>query len=254
MLSACVVPRESTVSEKTSSMASLVQDTIQGVPISEYCNQRSCDLYIDLPKPIIGINWAKQGSGKLKFDKSEPLKFNFTMGSAAAISDNGIFLTAYHNVKEAKSIWVVSRSEEYPYFNRAEVVWFDKSLDLAALKSSVLTPDYFLPRKESPKVDSTVISGGLKGGLSAGLIVKVELDSGGVPEIKHDSPLKRGDSGGPLIDSEGYLIGINHTIESNFMNTRHVASFATGINPSFLQSILKQTKSAGKEDPKGSYQ
>lgn len=144
-------------------------------------------------------------------------------GSATPISPDGYFLTADHVIEreDGRSVFVLTGGEGgrlVPY--RARVVWRSKKADLALLHIRHSTPDYYkwTPPSEWLPVGTPVIHGGLATGTNSGW---GKLGSSLKPErtlshhrmFKMDIPLQPGDSGGPVVDARGLLVGINSAVE-----------------------------------------
>lgn len=162
-------------------------------------------------------------------------------GSAAPISRDGYFLSAGHVVRDASSLTLVlvRRQEDgSPELQSipAQVVWKAKGNGIAG--SNVFDPDIAVihaktsPRRSfgiasaPPKTNDPIIVSGwplqyfetFYGGarLAAGRILSVDShDPDGtsppVVVIRHNAPLVSGDSGGPILNRNGDLIGINST-------------------------------------------
>ncbi len=146
-------------------------------------------------------------------------------GSGFVWDGQGHILTNYHVVQDAQSI-VVAFADDLAM--PAEVVGSDPANDLAVLKVNSL-PQGVQPL---PLGDSSVLEvgqvavaignpfGQFKRTLTAGIISAldrtVQFDDGKVLRgvIQTDAAINRGNSGGPLLDSSGRVIGIASAIYS----------------------------------------
>jgi serine protease Do len=138
-------------------------------------------------------------------------------GSGLIASADGLVLTNHHVVERAEKVEVSVPGRKQPY--AAEVLGNDKQTDLAVLRIRAEQP---LPaarfgRIEDVRVGQWVLAignpYGLDGTVSLG-IVSAKGRNLEIPEllndfIQTDAMIDRGSSGGPLVDLEGRVIGIN---------------------------------------------
>jgi len=138
-------------------------------------------------------------------------------GSGVIASADGLVLTNHHVVERAEKVEVNVPGRKQPY--RAEVLGNDKQTDLAVLR---IRPEEPLAaarfgRVEDVRVGQWVLAignpYGLDGTVSLG-IVSAKGRNLEIPEllndfIQTDAMIDRGSSGGPLVDLEGRVIGIN---------------------------------------------
>jgi S1-C subfamily serine protease len=147
-------------------------------------------------------------------------------GTGVILSPDGTVLTNNHVIEGATTIAVehVSTGKRYT----AVVVGVVPSEDLAVLQlqEAVLLPTVPLGKSSSVKVGDPIVALGNAGGVGGAphtvsgtvqalnqTITATDLD-GNHPEmlsglIQIDAPLEPGDSGGPLINKSGQVIGIN---------------------------------------------
>jgi len=146
------------------------------------------------------------------------------LGSGFVLDKEGHIVTNYHVVQGASKIQV-GFSDNASY--SAKVVGSDPSTDIAVLKvdapSRALTP---LPLGDSDRVavgDQVVAIGnpfGLDRTATAGIISAIQrrITAPNGFSIDHalqtDAPINHGNSGGPLIDAHGEVIGVNSQIET----------------------------------------
>lgn len=151
---------------------------------------------------IKGIN-ADDVKGDLK---------QFT-GTGFAITKDGYVLTSYHVVQDAKQIYI---SNESVGQLQAEVVYSDKALDLAMLK---VKEDSFPGFKEIPFALKKSISDPGEKVFTLGFpredlvfgdgsISSYTGFEGDTTAYQISIPVNPGNSGGPLFDNQGNLIGI----------------------------------------------
>jgi putative serine protease PepD len=159
------------------------------------------------------------------FDPSDVLPRPSSTGSGFVIDDEGRIITNQHVVGDAETVTVVFEDGEEA---QARVVGTDPSTDIALLQlenpgDHELEP---LPLGSSAGLeigDTVVAIGspfGLQGTLTAGIVSALDREIG-APNgftidgaIQTDAALNSGNSGGPLLDSEGRVVGVNSQIQS----------------------------------------
>ncbi len=141
-------------------------------------------------------------------------------GSGVVVSADGFILTNNHVVEDATEVDVVfADASEY----RAEIVGTDPKTDLAVLKIDAggLTPAA-LGDSDTLRVGQWVVAAGNPFGLSstitAGIVSATGRNRMGITDyedfIQTDAAINRGNSGGPLVNLRGEVIGINTAILS----------------------------------------
>jgi len=143
-------------------------------------------------------------------------------GSAVPISADGYFITADHVLSsaEGKNIFVIYGRENRLQAHPARIVWRLPGGDLALVHASIDTPEFYRwtpPRAWLPR-GTPVMHAGIATGFKSGsgkLISDIppETAFSGVRRFKHDIPLEPGDSGGPVVDARGMLVGVNSAVE-----------------------------------------
>jgi serine protease Do len=141
-------------------------------------------------------------------------------GSGFIINDNGTIVTNNHVVQGAKTITVtLSDGTRLP----ATVIGRDPSTDIAVLRVHADHPLPYLDLGNSGKVQTgqwVVAMGnpfGLGGTVTAGIVSAEGRDIGDGPYdsfLQIDAPINKGNSGGPLFDQGGQVVGMNTAILS----------------------------------------
>ncbi len=139
-------------------------------------------------------------------------------GSGFFISSTGYLVTNNHVVRHAKSVFVtLSDGSKLP----AKIVGTDPSTDLAVLKVTRDKPFPYLQLGNSSKVvpGQWVIAIGNPFGLAetvtTGVVSALGRDIGDGQYdsfIQIDAPINEGNSGGPLLNQRGEVIGVNTAI------------------------------------------
>ena len=173
-----------------------------------------------------------------------------SMGSGFIISADGYVLTNNHVVDGADNVTVrLSDRRELD----AKVVGTDAQYDIALLKLNASDlPVVSLGDSKAVKAGQWVVAIGSPFGfdhsVTAGIISAVGRNFGGadqqyVPFIQTDVPINRGNSGGPLFNLNGQVVGINSQIFSNTGGFMGV-SFAIPID--IAMNAVEQIKSTGR--------
>ncbi len=172
------------------------------------------------------------------------------MGSGFIISADGYVLTNHHVIDGAESVKVkLSDRREFD----AKVVGSDQQYDVALLKiqaqglptvrvgdSNTLKPGQWVVAIGSPF--------GLDHSVTAGIVSALGRSTGGqeqryVPFIQTDVAINQGNSGGPLLDTRGQVVGINSQIFSASGGYMGI-SFAIPID--LAMNAVEQIKKTGK--------
>jgi S1-C subfamily serine protease len=175
-------------------------------------------------------------------------------GSGFVLDTSGYILTNQHVVENQRSVSVSFSNRDNV---KAKVIGMDASTDLAVLKvdlpAAALHP---LPLGNSSTVsvgDSVVAIGnpfGLDRTLTAGIISAVHREISAPNNfairdvLQTDAAINHGNSGGPLIDRSGAVIGINAQLPSNSQVNGNVGvGFAIPID--VAKSVIPQLEQHG---------
>lgn len=143
-----------------------------------------------------------------------------SLGSGFIISADGVIVTNNHVIENADAIEVIFADGDRV---KAEVVGRDEATDLAVLRVKPERPLPFVSfgNSEGAEVGEWVIAignpFGLGASVSAGIISARNRDIGaGTYDdfIQTDAAINRGNSGGPLFNMAGEVIGVNTAIVS----------------------------------------
>ncbi|MDA8668282.1 Do family serine endopeptidase [Alphaproteobacteria bacterium] len=157
------------------------------------------------------------------FGNQMPKRENMTgLGSGFIISPEGYVVTNNHVISGADQITVIFNNgiDEVP----AELVGTDPKTDIAVLKidpNKVDIENVTWGDSSNSRVGDIVLAIGnplgLGGTVTSGIISSINRDIGSGPYvdfIQTDAPINRGNSGGPLFNLDGEVIGINSMIIS----------------------------------------
>lgn len=174
-------------------------------------------------------------------------------GSGAIISEDGYIVTNFHVVNNAQAI-EVSLPDRRSF--EARIVATDPATDLALLKVEPKRPLPYLQfgNSDSLRVGEWVLAIGnpfnLETTVTAGIVSatarNINTQSGKVSIeslIQVDAAVNSGNSGGPLIDLDGRLVGINTAIASP---TGAFAGYAFSIPESLVTKFVDDVKKYGE--------
>jgi serine protease Do len=170
-------------------------------------------------KILIAKNSEEQNRIRL-YEKASPAVVAIALGSGHGsgfiVSPDGLVLTNAHVVEDSPKTVAVVLADGRQVL--ADVVGFASGgLDLAALKIRNQKNLPFLPLASpgSVRVGQSVYAIGtplsleLQNTLTSGIISRIDTKSG---LIQHDAAVNPGNSGGPLLNSNGQVIGVNSAI------------------------------------------
>jgi S1-C subfamily serine protease len=178
------------------------------------------------------------------------------LGSGFVMDKAGHIVTNYHVVAGARSVEVSFSNNDNM---KAKVVGSDPSTDLAVLqvdaRSRALTP---LPFGNSDRVrvgDSVVAIGnplGYDRSVTAGIVSAVQRAISAPNQfpidhvIQTDAPINHGNSGGPLINSRGQVIGVNAQIATGDTGSDGNIGIGFAIPINTVRSVVAQLIKKGK--------
>ena len=157
------------------------------------------------------------------------------LGTCFVYSSDGHIITNYHVIDGAYSAEITLAGNTYKV---QKVLAYDKDIDIAVLKiraSDLIAVDIC---SNEHKIGSTVYAFGSSKGLTATFsqgIITSNRQLDGVMYVQHDAAISSGNSGGPLINSYGEVIGINTMTMKDSQNL----NFA--INVSELDNLVYGT-------------
>lgn len=133
-------------------------------------------------------------------------------GSGFFVSENGYVVTNYHAISDSSKLEIImSDGSKHP----AKIIRFDKTSDLALLKiekNGIVPFNFLLDTPVSMGKEIYVIgtpsAEDLSQTLTKGIISSIRKQANGSRIMQTDASINLGNSGGPLIDKEGNLLGI----------------------------------------------
>lgn len=219
-----------------------------------------------LPSVVtVGINFTTQERGSFEYDPTNPFGFrqvpgkskevDQNIGSGFIVSEDGLIITNKHVVAQQDATYKIRFNDGDTV--RVEQIYRDPLNDLAILKVSPKSKLKALPLGESDnlKLGQTTIAigtplgeftnsvtkgiiSGLGRGITAGSPFEgfvEKLDN----VIQTDTSISPGNSGGPLLNSSGQVIGINTAVSSEGENI----GFAIPVN--IIKTLLQEFEKRG---------
>jgi S1-C subfamily serine protease len=166
-------------------------------------------------------------------------------GSGFAISSNGLIATNYHVVENARNIKVRGVSGNFDRTYSAKVLLSDKNNDLAIIKiddnrfSGLGTIPYVIKPEIARTGENIFVLGfplrasmGDEVKLTNGIVSSKTGFQGDVTSYQISAPVQPGNSGGPLFDAKGNVVGIINAKHTQAEN----ASYA--IKASYLMNLI----------------
>jgi serine protease Do len=186
-----------------------------------------------------GPKQAQPNSGK-------PQEADRGVGSGFIIESNGLILTNAHVVEGATTIYVtLTDKREF----KAKLLGMDKRTDVAVVKIEARDlPKLPLGDSSKVRVGEWVLAigspFGLENTVTAGIVSAKSRDTGDyLPFIQTDVAVNPGNSGGPLLNTAGQVIGINSQIFSRSGGYMGI-SFAIPIDEAMR--VAEQLRTNGK--------
>ncbi len=175
-------------------------------------------------------------------------------GSGAIISKDGYIVTCNHVIDGASEI-VVTLNDQKTY--KAKVIGTDPNTDLAVLKIDATGLPYItFGNSDAMQIGQWVLASGyplnLQATVTAGIISAKSRHLGILSQegtnpiesyLQTDAAVNPGNSGGPLVNTEGHLIGINAAIATP---TRSFAGYAYAVPSNLVRKVVDDIMKYGK--------
>lgn len=204
-------------------------------------------------KSVVGISKLEDNGNSIFLGNSEQ---KLGLGSGVILSDNGYILTNQHVVGNKYSNCYITLENGLTY--NGSVVWVDANVDLAIVKITAENLDY-INMADSDNIGladevyaignpigiefQRTVTKGIISGINRTIKVENEVSSSYMEDlIQTDATINEGNSGGPLINENGELIGIN----SVKISGAEGIGFAVPIN--IVKPILEKFINTGKFD------
>ena len=133
---------------------------------------------------------------------------------------DGTIITNYHVIEGAyEGAAIIHNGGK---FDIEKIIGYDENLDIAIIKIDYTNNKFLSKRSNHLSVGETIYtlgsSEGLTNSFSSGIISAVDREIDGNTFIQITSPISHGNSGGPLIDEKGNVVGITSASISEGQN------------------------------------
>lgn len=173
-----------------------------------------------------------------------------SLGTGFVYSSDGEIITNYHVIDGAYSAIITINEVTYPIDS---ILAYDENIDLAILKIRGNNLPSAKVCKSAVKTGETVYAIGSSRGLtntySQGIITYANRVVDGVMHVQHDASITNGNSGGPLLNIYGEVIGINTWLVKDSQNL-NFAVFTSELDnleyqrPKTLAELYEENNSA----------
>lgn len=229
--------------------------------VSIQVNKSDCNKLLDPPKGtyvtsmIVNYDCIKvyptmsMYADAVKRQEEEESKPSSWTGTGFALANNHL-VTNYHVVEDAKSISILGVNGDFNTQYKASIIASDKINDLAILKVN----DVNIPAASIPYAVKTTISDvgeeifvlgypltstmGDEIKLTTGVVSSKTGYSGDVALYQISAPVQPGNSGGPLFDSKGNVIGIVSAKHKDAENVGYA------VKSSYLRNLMESSLSS----------
>jgi serine protease Do len=166
----------------------------------------------------------------------------FGAGAGIVWDANGLILTNNHVVGRRTPIVVLQNDHEY----ESKLIARDPDVDLALLSIDAVGLTPLQPAPVPPRVGEMVFAFGhpwgqrntVTRGIVSALVSAQNRRGETLPVVRSDAPLAPGNSGGPLVNAKGEVVGINAMIIGGDQSV----SIAASVAKDFVTKVLAKKK------------
>ena len=223
-----------------------------GIMVQELTRKRNdYDFLIKITTNCSGIENIQQYLAKnikiekpIYVDKDPNELVAVASGSGFFINDLGNIVTNEHVVEGCKNMTIVIDGEEI----EAEVIATDNVNDLALLKTEFKNNDYFKLSKEDVDRSQSIKAIGYGFGknyssdikVTAGIVNSLSGYNDNYSEFQMDAAIQSGNSGGPVINEEGQVVGVSVAALDSISVLEDTGTLPQNVNYAIKASTLKQ--------------
>ncbi|BEM88681.1 outer membrane-stress sensor serine endopeptidase DegS [Serratia marcescens] len=174
------------------------------------------------------------------------------LGTGVIMDNRGHVVTNYHVVNGVKNMVALLSDATV---REAIVVGYDKLTDLAVMKlDPVATTPIRIDEEKKIKVGDFVLAIGnpynLVGSVSHGIVSAIGRSGFGVigrqTFIQTDAPINKGNSGGPLVNASGEMIGMNTSVFSVDQDLNSVKGISFALPVRLVNKVMKKIVADGR--------
>jgi S1-C subfamily serine protease len=251
--------------EATTTVRELIRDSASGQSqVASQSRPRGAlsigDIYSRAAPGVVQVTTTSKVEGQADpfFGFEVPDETQRALGSGFVIDKAGYIVTNFHVIEDADTVEVSFSNNDSM---KAKIVGKDPSTDIALLKveasSRALRP---LPLGNSAAIrvgDDVLAIGnpfGLERSATRGIVSAVQrplrAPSGFTIDhvIQTDAALNRGNSGGPLMNAQGQVIGVNSAIETGGAGGQGNVGIGFAVPVSTVRDVVAQLKEKGRVD------
>ena len=136
--------------------------------------------------------------------------YQTSTGSGFYIDENGTVVTNYHVIEGCSNVFVTTN--DGGTYSVESIIGYDSELDIAILSTSRSNSIPIEIREEPATTGESIYtlgsSLGLTGTFSEGIVSTAQRELDNMTFIQISAPISSGNSGGPLVDAQGKVLGI----------------------------------------------
>jgi len=199
-----------------------------------------CDKFFNLVSKPESVVVEKRKNDENRISDSSGLE---TVGTAFSISDDGYFVTNEHVSRNCKNIHIGINKDKH----RAKVLISDEKNDLSILKSEHGAKSFLQLSERQPQLLQDIYVAGYPFGdeyseslkITKGVVSSLVGIGNDASIIQIDAALQPGNSGGPIVDNYGNLVGISTYILDKEYFIKKFGSIPENSNFGVKTSTLK---------------
>ena len=180
-----------------------------------------------------------------------PQQTRIQTGSGFFVTASGMGITNYHVIEGCSVVEVVTYGE-------AEIVAADRTNDLALIRLKAQKPTKpVLVRRGPPRLGEAIfamgfpLAGALDNGLNftSGVVSSLAGIENDARILQFTAPIQPGNSGGPLVDQTGALIGVVRAKLNDMATLKAIGSMPQNVNFGIKTDMLASFLAANQAEP-----
>jgi S1-C subfamily serine protease len=184
---------------------------------------------------LIALRGEETSAADTEASQHPSARKSLSSGTGFFVSERGYVVTAAHVVENAKKVAVITRSGQEL---EAEIVDTDEANDLALLKADASAKALRIATDSEANVGEKILTIGyplpdIQGLAQKATFGRVNALSGLADDVRYlqiDTPVQPGNSGGPVVDSRGSVIGIVEAILNPEQSIRTTGTIPQNVN------------------------